>query len=309
MLNLPAYYHPTTILWVDDDKLFLRAASELFRPIFTIQSFNNPHECVTQFKNYRPQQFSLLQSDTNNECYETKNHAPVDFDVTSLYDYLKHNPARVNEISIMVADYHMPNMTGLELCEQLKEFPFKKILLTGEASQVDAIAAFNANIIDRFVRKDSPSLASELQQYVSTLSRQYFRERSRSLITHLEVDSPLPLTDPVFIDFFEKKCMELDVKEYCLIDKNGSFLLVNGNNEKFNLVIHTERTLNSFIKLHDDIETVTSLLQKVSDRILIPFFGIGKEGWEFEDQEWEKHFFEPEVLVGRERYFLGVVKG
>jgi len=68
----------------------------------------------------------------------------------------------------------MPNMTGLDLCYKLQDFPFKKILLTGEMQHEEAVKAFNAGLIDRFIRKYDPDLFSVLKTHIKILERQYF---------------------------------------------------------------------------------------------------------------------------------------
>jgi hypothetical protein len=52
----------------------------------------------------------------------------------------------------------------------------------------------------------------------------------------------------------------------------------------------------------DNIE-MKSLVDKVTMRELIPFFGVGKEAWQFKSNEWNQHFYVPNVFSGREKYY------
>lgn len=309
MLTLPAFYCPSTIAWIDDDALFLRAISQTFRSHYPLQTFNHPNDCLHFFATYTPPIAKSFQphADIAHEHYDTTHHSPVDFDITTL-PHLHENADRTKEISVIIVDYQMPGMNGLELCRKLHTLPCKKILLTGEADHRDAVAAFNDNIIDRFIRKDSPTLVAEIQKYIATLSQQYFRERTQTLIAHLEANYRLPLSDPIFIDFFHRYCNAHDIREYSILDKNGSFLVIDQHDQSSYLIIHTDRSLNAFIELHDDTEEAKIYLTIIKNREKIPFFGVGKENWDFEPSTWSNYFYPPEIIEGREKYYWAAIK-
>lgn len=313
MLTLPIFYHVSTVITVDDDTLFLKAISPILNSNFLVKTIHQPTQCIEFFKDYNSplSQINFLRSCTEHEHFDVMNHSFVDFDVPALQSLLS-NPERNEEVSVIIVDYNMPEMNGIELCSKLNKLPIKKILLTGEAGSRDAVSAFNDNIIDRFIRKDSPSLASEIQTYVSTLSQQYYREKTSSLLTHLEVDKQMPLSDPLFAEFFQQWCKANRIKEYMLIDKNGSFIVLDKNNKYFYFIVHTADSLQSFIELNDnEAETeieVDQFIKSVTQREKIPFFGIGKECWQFEPHSWHNYFYQPNILDGRERYYWTVIR-
>jgi len=49
--------------------------------------------------------------------------------------------------------------------------------------------------------------------------------------------------------------------------------------------------------------TLNSDISEIRDGKQIPFFGFGKEAWEFAPEEWAKHFYGFKTLMGREKYF------
>lgn len=305
---LPLFQYPTTIVWVDDDKLFLQTAKLTFKDNNTQRMFSSPTDCTDFFKTYQSplSHIAFLQGEHNDESYGLLEHAPVDFDVTSIVK-LRDYPERLTEISLLICDYNMPKMNGLELCGQLRKFPFKKILLTGEAENKDAVRAFNDGMIDRFIRKDSLDLPEELQSYTKTLIRQYFCEQTNVLLSHLEVDYSLPLSDPVFVSFFDAWCEKNKIVEFYLIDKQGSFLVVNEQKETRYFVVHTDRSLDRGVQLYSDNPQGTSFIQSVKNRSKIPFFGYGKEAWQVDYINWGSYFYTPKVFDGRERYYWAVV--
>ncbi|MEO8400520.1 MAG: response regulator [Gammaproteobacteria bacterium] len=309
MFTLPVFYHPSTIVTVDDDVLFLKAISQLIKSKFKIKTFQEPTTCIDFLDTYVSplSETVFLRPCKEYEHYDSLTSSLVDFDASGLYS-LKQNSCRFDEISILIVDYNMPEMNGIELCQKISALPIKKILLTGQADNRDAVDAFNNKIIDCFMRKDSPTLVADIQSYVARLSREYFHQRTSALMAHLEVDQPIPLSDPIFTQFFDEWCQENSIREYTLIDKNGSLLVIDDNDQHAFLVVHTERTLRSFAEVNDDVAEAELLLSDVKKFRKIPFFGVGKESWQFSPDKWAQFFFKPNVLAGRENYYWAVSK-
>ncbi len=308
-MTLPIFYFPSTIAWIDDDRLFLKAAAKIFCTDHTVKTFNNPLECKKYFNNQSSQlsETSFLRGYNEHEYYDTANHALVNCDVPALHE-LQKDPHKNKLISVLIADYNMPGMNGIELCQQLKNTPIKKILLTGEPELCNVIAAFNDNIIDRFIRKDSPTLTEEIQNHIYTLTHEYFCSFTRGILTHLEVDYRLPLSDPIFVKFFQQWCDRYEINEYYLIDKHGSLMGKSKQGTFFYLILHTDRSLKAFTELHDDVKDAEALLHSITQRKKIPFFGIGRESWEFEARAWGQYLYDPAVLLGREKYYWTTIE-
>lgn len=309
MLTLPVFYYPSTIVWADDDALFLNAAALLFDENYPMKTFINPKDCLKFFEAYSSplSDISFLKGCVEHEYYHTVDHSPVDFNVPAL-SVLESHSSKNQEVSVIILDYNMPEMSGIELFEKLRHIPAKKILLTGEANHHNAISAFNNNIIDRFIRKDSPTIATEIKEYVSSLMQQYFRERTQPLLSHLEADYLLPLSDPKFVTFFQDWCRDNFIIEYSIIDKNGSFVVIDKEGKRSYFIVHTDRSLDAFVDLHDDVSEAKDFLGMVVKREGIPFFGVGKEAWEFVVKKWEKYFFVSKVFNGREKYYWTLIQ-
>lgn len=309
MNSFPIFNYPTTIAWIDDDSLFLKAIVHAFGKKYNIKTFNSVHQALTFFKEYTPflQTMNFLKGCSDHETYDTADHLPVDLNIDA-FSQLRNCTERQQEISVMVMDYNMPDMTGIELCRELKSTSMKKILLTGEVTHERAVSAFNEGIIDRFIRKDSPTLITELMQYLDVLIQDYFKDSTFSLLSHLETDKQLPISDPVFAAFFERWCKENKVREYFLADKQGNFSIVDESGELSYFIVHTDQTLSTFIDVYNDSATNLDLISAVTTREKIPFFGIGKDGWQVNSAEWSSHFYEPSIIEGREKYYWKAIK-
>jgi CheY-like chemotaxis protein len=303
MHTLPTFFYPSTTVWVDDDTVFLEAISHIIEPKL-LKTFVSPTDCLHFFNSSYslPQNLPLLRGLTEDERYDLIDHSLVDLNVLKLHQ-IHFSSERLKEVSIIIVDYKMLEMKGIDLCKKLQSQPAKKILLTGMATHEEAIEAFNSNVIDRFIRKDSRNLVKEIESYLCELSQEYFSERTKSLLSHLEVENKLPLSDPIFIKFFQELCITNSIKEYYLIDKNGSLMMINDKNQFSYLIIHTDRSLDAFNELNAEFTEANLFLTAIKNRQKIPHFGIGKEGWEFEISNWLHHFYTPRILQGREKYY------
>ena len=310
MKILPLIYYPTKWLIVDDDKLILDSVQEAFSEENQILAFQSPTECM-KFLNIYSQPIihnSFLKCMVNDESYITSKHASVDFDITSLLEVYS-RPERFNEISVMMIDYNMPEMTGVEFVKTCSHLPIQKLLFTGEAKNEDVIEAFNINLIDRFVRKGNKNMKEHLSEYLDELSLLYFQKASLPLLQHLETNERLPQSDPVFVHFFLDYCKKNSIQEFYLIDRQGSYFCVDKNNKKSTFIIHTEKSINYWIELNrEEADGRNISLDEIIHKNKIPFFGINKEAWQIENADWAEHFHQPVINIsGRVHYFCAVI--
>ena len=254
MKILPLFYYPSTWVWVDDDRNLLTAMTDAFSLQNTVKPFLSAKESVSFLEAYRSplSQHHFLTVNPHDENYGLLQRTPMDFDVTMIAKLLD-DPTRFDEISCMVIDYNMPEMTGFALAKAVNSFlPVPKILLTGTKEENKAIEGFNDSLIQRFVQKGHEYMLRDLSNYLSLLTVQYFERLSFPLLAYLETEHKLPLSDPVFIEFFENHCELYDIKEYYLIDKQGSFLCVDVQGKRSYFVVHTERSIEEWISLYGE---------------------------------------------------------
>ncbi len=306
--KLPLFYFPPSICWVDDNQVFLDAAHQFFKDDYNCLTFVDPKKAMEYLTIYQSpySDINFTREFTENDIFNTHNHLPIDINLSEIIR-LADIEAIKNELAILIIDNYMPNINGIDLCYKLKKSSYKKILLTGQTNPLEVINAFNEGIIDKYLEKDK-NVTEKLQNNIRELTHLYFYEKTKNLLSHIETSRPSPLSDEVFIDFFYRWCESNNYKEFYLINKHGSFLVNDNNGLSTYFIVMSEHDKNEFVKLNDDaLDHVGHLLDQVTKGKLIPFFGVGKECWEFDHSDWKNYFYPSNVLQGREKYYWSTI--
>ncbi len=305
MKTLPLFYYPSTWLYVDDDKTLLESMALIFKEYNYTKPFHSSLACLNFLNHYESplSKHCFLESLTDDEVYGVLQHTPIDFDITKLAK-LANDPKRYNELTAMVVDYKMPEMNGFELAQSCNHLPIKKILLTGKAKPEQGIEGFNNNLIHRFVKKDEVNWDEKILTNLQELTLEFFRDKTAHLLAYLETENKLPLSDKIFIEFFDSYCKQYSIKEYYLIDKQGSYLCIDDKGHQSYLIIQTDKGLDTWLALHGaEKELSKDDLALLRERKKIPFFGQGKEAWQFDASEWPNYLYTPNIIEGEEKYY------
>ncbi|EKD92366.1 MAG: hypothetical protein ACD_29C00043G0003 [uncultured bacterium] len=309
--TLPVFYFNPCIFFIDDDLTLLQALELRFSKSYSCAIFDTPELFLNFFENYHSplSKIKFLQSNTASEDYDLRYSLPINFDISKISN-LEKNKNRFSEAAVLIIDHHMPQISGLEICNKLKNYPIKKILLTGLANNSEVINAFNAGAIDRYIDKGQPDLFAKLNCHIAELSYDYFYDLSKPMLKNLESDKIIVLQDPVFIAYFNQYCEQNDITEFYLINKIGHFLLIDNQGQKSYFVLMSKNNIDYFVEHNqtagDNIKT--TLLKKMLDGELIPFFPDEKECWEIESVDLRSYFYPAKKLQGRDTYFYAVIK-
>ncbi|MCB2189370.1 MAG: response regulator [Deltaproteobacteria bacterium] len=95
-------------------------------------------------------------------------------------DILSANP---EDFDAVVADHHLPRMSGLELCKELlaREVPFPLVILTGKGSEVLAVEALKAGVADYIVKDLSQAYLTSLPSLMPRIIGEHQDRRQQSL--------------------------------------------------------------------------------------------------------------------------------
>jgi CheY-like chemotaxis protein len=232
-LTLAPYYHPTTICFVDDNEAFL-ASLELELPgEWACRTFSDPESALAYLN--EPNPLPPLMD----RCFSLQresNAAVIHLDLGLIEQEISHVD-RFRRNSVLVVDYAMPSINGLEFCEALKDTHIRRAMLTGVADEKLAVQAFNAGLIHRFIPKqtDDPILA--VHQFVEELVQEYFNQYTERLKTTLAIDPPAFLTDPDVAAWVRELMTENRLVEYYLVDDPPGLLMLKGSGQIWRLTI------------------------------------------------------------------------
>src|SRR5699024_5924224 len=144
-LSTPPYYHPTTVVFVDDNLDFLSNLSLQLDADLAYRLFDSPIDALdylnaatTTRANSLSERFFAAISD-NPDGIATEPLLRIDL---AAIQHEVRNTQRFAETAAVIVDYAMPQMNGLEFCERITNPHIKKVLFTGDADQEIAVRAF-----------------------------------------------------------------------------------------------------------------------------------------------------------------------
>ena len=271
MNKLLSFYHPSTAIFVDDQQGFLTALKYRLSPTLPVVFFNNPLKALESIENYPSFQEGKLR-----HLFKVDDQLPEliqDGSDTDTYIGLKldeicqiaNDANRFHEQSVVIVDYMMPNLDGINFCKRLKNHPIKKIMLTGSNDHSMAIQAFNEGIIDYFLVKDGPNLIEQLDHAIDKMQKSYFSSLMENRLGDV-FETIIPFFKNIaIVQFYEKLMKELNAVEFYLLDRLGSLLFITYEGTPITLVISTEQVIESYASIAEDqneMEIAGILLRK-----------------------------------------------
>jgi CheY-like chemotaxis protein len=312
---LPCCFFPTTVVSIDDSTEFLKLVQFSLGLNGPCRVFDNPDTALkyllTEYKHN-----SFVKDCVTRFEEEDMDSINVNINLKEIHRQI-YNLNHYNEISVILVDYTMPNMSGDEVCRQLKNTLFKVILLTGEADEQEAINLFNKGVIDRYIRKDSSDYLKLLKQAIQVLQFEYFCDLSKIVNNNIEKKAGMLggnfascLTDPVFIEFFLNFFQTKSLVEFYLIEESGSMLLLTRKGEISWLLVKTEGDMEAAYECATF--PATKMSPETRDAItkrdlLIHHFGDGIDLNEPDD--WQKVLYPASLIKGRySNYYYSYVQ-
>jgi len=239
------FYHPTSILVLDDDPLFLESLDFQFSEEVSCQTFTRPDAALEHLRAQADQHpnFGRYFRDVS-EMHPGKTSRFGDLvlklqlsELQSIID----DRAREQRVSVAIVDYDMPKMTGVEFSRAIRDLPVKIILLTGKAGLETAIGAFNEGVIDCFLQKQDAGVTYALRREIKRLQNQYFAEVSAPIQSALALQKPTFLDDPAFIELFRDLSEKHEIVEHYISDAPQGIMMRDAEgNESFLLISDAE---------------------------------------------------------------------
>ncbi len=242
------FFHPCSTLILDDDEDFLgsmrtfisrQAASLCYSsPGQAMQKLFHTQEITSELHEF----FSKYGYGVDGKSVETGD-CVVLLKSSKLRQYTQLED-RFKMISVVIVDYQMPTMTGLEFCRAIADIPVKKILLTGKANTDQIINAFNEGLIDRFISKSDPDALAKITQMVKQLHQEFIGDALSPYAKALRVAHAQEFEQHDVSVVLDQVYDQFPFTEYYYLPQPRSFLLCNGEGETKLCLLATAQELS-----------------------------------------------------------------
>lgn len=145
----PPVLYPSTVVFVDDNDGYLDALRRFFPDPATNLFFTRPQTALAFIRQHAREnslEFAPASACVSETGFERYVESSAERDVLA-------RSSRFAEVAAVVVDFDMPGMNGVEFLSSISNLRCAKVLLTGVADETVAVKAFNAGIVDLYLRK------------------------------------------------------------------------------------------------------------------------------------------------------------
>ena len=307
--SLNPCHYPTTVCLIDDHRPFIISLCGNLDQMVPFRLYTSPRAALDDIHEIKqaaaPGWPQCLDEDFNNVSVDL-NKNPLLFNYAKFHDEV-HNINRFSQVSVVVVDYLMPEMDGLEFCRQLQDKNVKIILLTGAADEMVGVRAFNEGLIDRFILKNSKSMLKELNDSIRILQQQYFLDLAKPMKEAMLCTELDFFHDPVFIDFFKTYCQEQEIAEYYLSCFPRGIYVVNQLGKMTFLLVSDELTLRGDLIRAKEYNAPAEMIAQLETLEWNPYL---KPTGYISDQSlpnWKSGLFPNQQLAGKETIYYSII--
>ncbi len=283
MYTIEAFYFLTRIILIDDDSAFLQALSSKLSTKFLVKSFDNPSQALAYIQNAEVMQDCIRPQALVDETLEYGER----YLSLSKMNQLVDNSLKQEIITVIISDYMMPEMNGVEFFQQLSTLPVMKILLTGNADLDLALYAFNRGIVDKFLLKKSEKLVEEVEKTVQACQHGFFSRQSYPILNSLNLPEDSLLRYKEFFVQLKNSIEENQIKEYYLIDNIGSYLFINDRGEKIYFINIIARQFDEYIDIARNSAAPKAIIEQLQNRTYAPVF-LSEQDYKLSPQNWAR---------------------
>jgi CheY-like chemotaxis protein len=308
MHTIKPFYFPTTVTFVDDSPTFLSNLCLQLDPQLAFRLFSSPGEAL-EFVNSRPRPgpsdepiFAPFRDRTDEDVAQQV----IALSVNTVRKQV-HNAQRFRATSVVVVDYDMPGMNGLEFCRRMTDPAVRKIMLTGKADEHIAVQSFNEGIIHRFISKQDASAVPALNRAVRDLQNAYFDDVCQSILDTLAVSEYAFLRDEALAARVAEISGALGIVEHYLSYCPGGLLMLDSAGNSYLLIVHTDETLRGVREIAVEQEAPADFLAALDSRRSLPYFWQTEGHYPTDCSAWEDYMHPATQLSGRQNYVYAVI--
>jgi FixJ family two-component response regulator len=301
------FFHPSTVVFVDDNERFLNSFTMLLSENLAYRCFSSTSAALS-FVNDRASMVPLDQRCFSFLGQQHRAGGTLRLDLALIEQEIS-NPDRFQDISVVVVDYDMPEMNGLELCQSIRNRRIKKVLLTGVGDEKVAVRAFNDGLIDRFLTKSDPDIAQKINQTIRELQKRYFADISSMIQNTLEMKSPDFVRDQHFIDTFYELKKQRNIAEYYYVEDPNGFLMVTHTGKLYRLVVYSDTQADEQIFAIRKFNPPADIVNRLKNRqSLIWLWTSPDEDVDEPDNfDWHEFLHPAKKIVGNKTWYYAMV--
>lgn len=163
-------FHPVSVVFVDDNADFLNGLQGIFRDRALNRFFTRPQAALDFMLSRDRGAPPIRMAGDNYSQVEGGGCSALGRDALE-------DAARFEEVAAVVVDYEMPEMDGIRFLSSINDAACTKILLTGAAGYAEAVDAFNAGLIDFYLRKGDLEMPVKLAAALADANKRHCRSR------------------------------------------------------------------------------------------------------------------------------------
>ncbi len=307
------FYHPTSILVLDDDPLFLESLDFQFSDELSCQTFTRPDAALEHLRSQAGQHpdFGRYFKDCSEMDLGTEGRLGdrlLRLQLSELRSMVD-DQRRHQRISVAVVDFDMPKMSGVEFCRAIRGLPVKTILLTGKAGLETAIAAFNEGVIDCFMQKQDSNVSVALRREIKRLQTEYFEEISDPIRCALALQKPSFFTDPSFIKLFKEILEDNHVTEHYVCAAPPGIMMRDDDEKEFFLLISDIDSVKSRCESAENQSAPPDMVQLLRTGEAQAWFPT-REGIYHPDFEadWARYIWPAQLLPGSGSWSYSLIR-
>jgi len=186
-------------------------------------------------------------------------------EVIASYDSALHAIDHIKDhedIDLFFLDIHMPELDGFDFLKTLKNPP--KVIFT-TSDETRALEAFEVEAVDYLLKPVT------LSRLLSAVQRVTLRDQSQPIQTS---ESGETYEEEIFVHT-DKRLVRIPVKEICVIEAKGDYILVKLDDQKMHVVRSTLKSIEGrlspkkFIKVHRSYIVNISKIVDIEDSSIL----------------------------------------
>ncbi|WP_245964694.1 response regulator [Trinickia dinghuensis] len=309
MTMIQPFAFPTTVGFVDDSADFLANLSLQLDARLAFRFFNSAEHALNAINCAEAQSPSVdrFLSRYHDRTEQSDAQEVIAMRVDAISQQVR-NARRFECTSVVVVDYDMPGMNGLEVCRRITHPAVKKIVLTGKADEHLAVKGFNEGIIDRFIRKQDPDAITALNEAIDEMKEAYLRHTQRTVADALALSEYRFLNDPAFAAKAREIFRERDIVEHYLCVGPSGLLMLDGAAVPYLLAVYPEDALRATREIAAELDAPAEFLAELDEHRSVPYFWESDGLFPIGRESWREYMHPAFVVQGQERYTCALIE-